>query len=125
MSGERFLLDTNAIVALLQGNPAVLDRVRDAEWVGISIISHLEFLSFTGLTDDDRLCFRDFLQEVHRIALQEDQRDLIDLIVAIRTRTSVKLPDAIIAATAITNRAKLVSADKSLRHIANLDLVLF
>lgn len=36
MSGERYLLDTNAVVALLRGEPILRQRLENAEWVGIS-----------------------------------------------------------------------------------------
>jgi len=46
MSGERYLLDTNAIVCLLRGDQALHQRLQRAEWVGISILSQIEFLAF-------------------------------------------------------------------------------
>ncbi len=39
MSGERYLLDTNAIVCLLRGGQALHQRLQRPEWVGISILS--------------------------------------------------------------------------------------
>ncbi|HEY9607824.1 hypothetical protein [Allocoleopsis sp.] len=52
MRGERYLLDTNAIIALLQGNQQLIELLQDAEWIGISIISQIEFLVFPGLYED-------------------------------------------------------------------------
>ena len=49
MSGERYLLDTNAIVCLLRGDKALHRRLHSAEWVGISILSQIEFLAFPSL----------------------------------------------------------------------------
>jgi hypothetical protein len=54
MPGERYLLDTNAIIALLQGNQQLIELLQDAEWIGISIISQIEFLVFPGLNEADR-----------------------------------------------------------------------
>ncbi|MEG4318161.1 MULTISPECIES: hypothetical protein [unclassified Microcoleus] len=54
MSGNRYVLDTNAIVALLQGNIQLRELLKDAEWLGVSVISQIEFLVFPGLTQDDR-----------------------------------------------------------------------
>jgi len=54
MSGERYLLDTNAIVALLQGNSQLIQLLQNADWIGISVISKIEFLAFTGLTQASR-----------------------------------------------------------------------
>lgn len=39
MSGNRYLLDTNAIIALLQKDSNLIQLLQDAEWSGISIIT--------------------------------------------------------------------------------------
>lgn len=49
MSGNRYLLDTNAIVALLYGNPQLFQVLQNADWIGVSVISQIEFLAFSGL----------------------------------------------------------------------------
>ena len=56
MSG-RLVLDTNAIVALLNGSCGLSSVVEKANWIGISIINYLEFLSYTGLSPEDRALF--------------------------------------------------------------------
>ncbi len=53
MNGNRYLLDTNAIVALLQGNPQITRLLQNADWIGISVISQIEFLAFSGLSQAD------------------------------------------------------------------------
>jgi hypothetical protein len=37
MPGERHLLNTNALIALLQGNQQLIELLQDAEWIGIAI----------------------------------------------------------------------------------------
>jgi tRNA(fMet)-specific endonuclease VapC len=69
MSGNRYVLDTNAIVALLQGNLQLVELLKDADWLGVSIISQIEFLVFPGLTKDDRQIFEQFLQRVEVLGL--------------------------------------------------------
>jgi tRNA(fMet)-specific endonuclease VapC len=54
MNGNRYLLDTNAIVALLQGNSQLIQLLQNADWIGISVISQIEFLAFSGLSQGDR-----------------------------------------------------------------------
>jgi tRNA(fMet)-specific endonuclease VapC len=61
MSGNRYLLDTNAIVALLKGNTQLIQLLQNANWIGISVISQIEFLAFSGLTQSDRQLFQQFL----------------------------------------------------------------
>ena len=64
MSGNRYVLDTNAIVALLQGNIQFRELLKDAKWLGVSVISQIEFLVFPGLTQDDRQIFEQFLRRL-------------------------------------------------------------
>lgn len=73
MSGNRYLLDTNAVIALLQGNQQVLQQLQNSDWIGISIISQLEFLSFSGLSESDRQLFNQFLQQVETLGLNPEQ----------------------------------------------------
>ena len=61
------MLDTNAIVALLQGNAQLIQLLQNADWAGISVISQIEFLVFSGLTQDDRQHFQQFLQQQFQI----------------------------------------------------------
>lgn len=117
MSGKRYLLDTNAIIALLQGKKALLQQLKDAEWVGISIISQLEFLIFPNLSDADKKYFNQFLQRVSVIGLTTEQLALMATIIDLRRQYSLKLPDAIIVGTAIQYKAVLISADKRLHKI--------
>jgi predicted nucleic acid-binding protein len=44
MNGSRYLLDTNAIAAVLQGNKSLLRSLSNADWVGISVISQIEIM---------------------------------------------------------------------------------
>ncbi|MBW4581748.1 MAG: type II toxin-antitoxin system VapC family toxin [Tildeniella nuda ZEHNDER 1965/U140] len=120
MSGERYLLDTNAIIALLQGNQRLIQRLQTAAWIGISIISQLEFLAFTELSESERQAFSQFLQRVEVVGLSSDQTRLIEQIVAVRQQYRVKLPDAVIVATAMQAEATLVTADQQLQHLAGL-----
>ncbi|MDJ0596300.1 MAG: hypothetical protein QNJ72_41030 [Pleurocapsa sp. MO_226.B13] len=64
MSGNRYLLDTNAIIALLQKDSDLIQLLQDAEWIGISVISQIEFLAFSGLSKADIKLFLQFLQRV-------------------------------------------------------------
>ncbi|MBW4667049.1 MAG: type II toxin-antitoxin system VapC family toxin [Cyanomargarita calcarea GSE-NOS-MK-12-04C] len=123
MSGKRYLLNTNAIVALLQGSTTLVKLLQDADWVGISVISQIEFLAFSGLTEDDRQLFEQFLKRVEVINLVADNNLLIKQIIQIRLQYRVKLPDAIIASTALQAKASLVTADRELIKVTSLTIV--
>ena len=117
MPGKRLLLDTNAVVALLQGHTALATLTDSAEWLGISVITALEFSGFAGLTDADRLLFTEFTKRVGVIDLTFTDQVLIDTINALRSSRALKLPDAIILATAIVSQAVLLSRDDQLLRL--------
>ncbi|UNU24088.1 type II toxin-antitoxin system VapC family toxin [Microcoleus vaginatus] len=123
MSGNRYVLDTNAIVALLQGNIQLIELLKDADWLGVSVISQIEFLVFPGLTQDDRQIFEQFLQRVEILGLVAIDGVLIEKIIEIRQQHRLKLPDAVIAAMAIQNSASLVTADGEFAKVTILRVI--
>ena len=123
MNGNRYLLDTNAIVALLQGNADLVKLIQNADWVGIAIISHIEFLAFTGLTEDDKALFQEFLTRVEVIGLAADNLALIEQIIDLRQRYRLKLPDAIIGSISLQNAANLITADQAFLKIPELTVM--
>jgi hypothetical protein len=117
MSGERYLLDTNAIVCLLRGDQALHQRLQRAEWVGISILSQIEFLAFPSLSSNDRGIFQKFADSIDVVGLDRADPSLIDRVVILRAQYRLKLPDAIIAATAIERAAILITEDRQLQKL--------
>jgi predicted nucleic acid-binding protein len=117
MSGERLLLDTNAAVALLQGHTGLVTLTKNSAWVGISVITALEFSGFAGLTDADRALFAEFTARVDVVDLAFTDQVLIDTINGIRRSRAIKLPDAIILATAAVKQAVLVTRDDQLLRL--------
>jgi predicted nucleic acid-binding protein len=126
MSGDkRLLLDTNAVVAPLQGHPFLVSQTQDADWVGISIITSLEFFCFAGLTQQDRELFTEFSRRVEVIPLDPGNPQLVEVTVQLRRDDRLKLPDAIVATTAITQDAALLTADQQLAGIRDLRTISF
>lgn len=127
MNGKtnRYLLDTNAVVALLQGHTGLAQRLLDAQWVGISIITQLEFLAFPALSANDADYFQHFAQRVNVIGLMPYAATYLQTIVWVRQQYRLKLPDAIIAATALEYSATLVTADQQLQVVPELAVLDF
>jgi len=115
MSGIRYFLDTNAIIALLKGNAELERLLARASWIGTLSIVIIEFLSFQGLTKEDLQTFRMFVERIHIKGLSTDLADL-RVIANIRRDHSFKLPDAIIVAQSLQNEADLISNDKQLKE---------
>lgn len=120
MSGDRYLLDTNAVIGLLRGSNPLLSRLKTAEWVGISILSQIEFLAFPNLTASDKEYFNGFLERVEVSGLDQTQKALINRIIGIRQQFRLKLPDAIVVATAIESSAILVTEDQRVQNVPGL-----
>jgi tRNA(fMet)-specific endonuclease VapC len=114
MAQGRYLLDTNALVALLLGDVGLRAKLAGCEWAGLSVISQLEFLAFAGLTDADRALFTQLLSRLQHVDLSSRDMPLMDSIQDIRKAKLLKLPDAIIAASAYKNNATLLTQDQTL-----------
>lgn len=125
MSGNRFLLDTNAIIALLQGNHSIINIVKEAEWIGVSIISVIEFLSFSNLSDTDKKLLNQLLNKIEVVELTMSNQQIIVAISSMRIKYKLKLPDATVAASAFINLASLVTADKAFNKISELTVIDF
>ena len=123
MSGARLLLDTNAVVALLGGTSVVEEEVFAASFVGVSVIARLEFLAFSGLSQNDKDLFETFCRRAEVIGLTMDDLELQETAVRLRRDFGLKLPDAIIAATALTQKAVLVTADEGFDRVPDLEVV--
>jgi tRNA(fMet)-specific endonuclease VapC len=121
MSGNRrFVLDTNAVVSLLAGNRELATLLESAEYVAISIITYLEFLAFDGLSASDLDCFSVFCKRVDIIPLAYDNIKLMKQTLELRSSSRLKLPDAIIGATALSSNSILITNDS---HFSDISLL--
>ena len=114
MRGKRYLFDTNALVALLQGHTGLLALTQEADWLGVSVINVLEFLGFNGLSDTDRTLFLELVSRIEVVDLSYTDQTLIESIINLRQGRAIKLPDAIILASAASQDATLVTRDARL-----------
>ena len=119
MSGSKFLADTNALIYLLGGNSCM--KPYASLKMGYSVISEMEILSFSKLSDEEEQITRRFLHSFERILLEEP---VIDRTIQLRKHYRIKLPDAMIAATAIERDIPLLTADLAFSKIAELQVEL-
>lgn len=126
MSGPtELVLDTNALISLLQNEPGVRAVVGRAKSVSISIISAMEFLALPSLSAADEALFREALLNVNVVPIQDLSGELVAHAVEIRKQRWLKLPDAIIAATAMSQRAAVVTRDQQFSRVEGLHVVSF
>ena len=120
MNGTNFLADTNTIIYFFNGHPNAIGAL-DGKDIFVSTITEIELLSFHGLSEESREGIKEFLGDCSIIGLTERIKDMT---IELKKVRKIKLPDAIIAATAQFLRIELITFDKGFAKIPNLDLVL-
>ena len=104
--GERYLLDTNVILDFMgkklpEKSEFFLSEIIDDQ-INISAINKMELLGFSNV-EQNLIDFVGFA-EIYHI---DDK--IIDQTIELRKKYKIKLPDTIIAATAIVNNFTLIS----------------
>ena len=116
MSGERLLLDTNVIIGFLKGETHIVrfldKRLKEGAVLFASQITRMEMLSYHGLSKKDEAEIKEFLADTQILMLETHVEAKA---VAMRREHRLKLPDAIIVATALVNDCILVTCDLDLR----------
>jgi len=109
MEQPQFIIDSNAVVDYLGKKLPLegmlfMDTVIDAT-PNISVVTRIEVLGFNAPEEYYRL-LADFMDDAIIFDLSED---IIKQSILLRKRHKIKLPDVIIAATAIVNGMQLIS----------------
>ncbi len=113
MNGLNSLLDTNVIIGLLKGNESVIPLLHNIplQTCGYSAVTRMELLGYPDLTTKETQAINQLLARITYLAISP----LIeDLTIQFRQQHRVKLPDAIIAATAMAHGIQLLTLDKKL-----------
>ncbi len=119
MSGTNFLVDTNILIYLQNGIPSI-EQYLNAEFF-ISDITVLEYLGVKGISEEQLHARKLVIEACHIINFNPTIRDVA---IEIKQKHQIKIPDAIIAATAIENKKVLLTADKDFKKIRDLILLL-
>jgi predicted nucleic acid-binding protein len=120
MSGSSIVIDTSLIINLFNGVDEVQPLINGRN-LFVSIISEIEVLSFPGLSVTDKNLLKDFLSKCHIVDIEQAIKDLT---IDIRSKSKIKLPDAIIAATAIYYDLPLFTMDKGFKRLDDLQAVI-
>lgn len=119
--GKRYLLDTNAVLDYmgnkLPGNAKkLISKTIDKE-INLSIINKIELLGFSNVDQE----LKDFVafSNIHPL-----DNSTVDITIELRSLNKIKLPDAIIAATALVNEMVLISRNtKDFKNIQGLVVI--
>lgn len=119
--GKKYLLDTNAVIDFCSrqlpkdGHNLVSEIIDDYPY--ISVINKIELLSRADVPK----AIKAFLAATTVIPLDDS---IVEQTISLRKKYKIKLPDAIIAATAVINRQILITQNiKDFRNIKGLQLI--
>lgn len=117
MNGE-FLLDTNALISLIKKDTP-LENLSIKTQFYLSIISEMELLSYSKLSILEEQLISSVLNSSCVINITEEIKKMT---IRLRKSFNLKLPDAIIAATAIVKGLTLVTDDKTFNRVSGLNV---
>lgn len=119
------LLDTNVLIDAL--DPALPDAVRlriedaVADCARYSVVTRIELLGWRSHTEDSRHATEGLLAQLVEVHLSSP---VVGETIRIRSSVSIKLPDAIIAASALVAGLPLMTRNvEDFRHVEGLALI--
>lgn len=115
MNGNKIFLDTNIVIYILLWNKEYINKIFDKE-IYVSFISKLEVLAYNFDSIDDELKAIDFFTNTFKIDLNEN---IENLVILLKKKYKIKLPDCIILATSIFYNIDLLTNDENLLKIYN------
>jgi predicted nucleic acid-binding protein len=110
----KYVLDTNIVIYLQNG--LLIEPLPVAEYA-ISVITEMELLSYSGITESQALWLKRLIGDIQVIGLNDPIKEQT---IRLRKERSLKLPDAIVCATAINEQAVLLTNDKKLHALDGL-----
>jgi len=111
----RWLLDSNVLIDALAGLPHGVRVLREARkrpevLVIYSAITRIEVLGFPNLSEQEETAVRRLLNEFEEVAVSNA---VVERTIQIRKLVRIKIPDALIAASADTAQAVVVTRNTS------------
>lgn len=120
MNGDKIFIDTNICIYLLSGDKVLAELLQDQE-IFISAVTEMELYAFHS-SERATPVLNEFMTWVRIIEIDQHVKSLT---IDVRKRTKLKLPDSIIAASALLLNLTFISADKSFKKVDDLDLIYY
>jgi predicted nucleic acid-binding protein len=116
MNGKEILVDTNIILYLLDGSDE-LEKFLQGKDLYISFITELELLGYKNISQKQEQQIADILGDCSIISMSNLVKEKY---IEVKRKYQLKLPDAIIAASAIAFDMPLITSDKQFKTISEL-----
>jgi len=113
------LLDSNTIIYLSKRLISIDDVFNNDDKYAISVITYMEILGYEFNSKNEEKFIKELLSYLEILYIDEQ---IANKVIQLKRKNKIKLPDAIICATAILNKAILVTNDIRLQSINNLNL---
>lgn len=120
MNGDALLVDTNVFINLGNGYSG-LDEILQDKKIFISVITEIEVLGYSKITDTDTKFFSEIFGACNIVHVSEPVKIKT---IELKRKYKLKTPDAIIAATAIVLDKPLLTFDKAFSKIDELNIFL-
>jgi predicted nucleic acid-binding protein len=123
MSGNnQVVLDSNIVIYLSQKKLSIDEVFEDDKKYSISLVTYMEILSYNFPSKAEEEFVRKLLSLFRIIDIN---KNIAKEVISLKKKRKIKLPDAIIVATALVENAILYTNDKQLHTIENLDIRYF
>ena len=116
------ILDSNVIICLSKRLIDIDTIIFDDEEYAISVITYMEVLGYAFESKKEEKFIIDLLA---LLQIKYLNSDIVQRVIRLRKTQKIKLPDAIICATAISENAYLLTNDAHLKTIQNLKVKTF
>jgi predicted nucleic acid-binding protein len=125
MGKQEYLIDTNVAIeyigeTLPDKALIMLDKIIDGQFY-VSVINKIELLGFADITKNEELKFQELINAANMLGLDEE---IANRTIEIRKVYKTKLPDAIIAATALVHALAIITRNtKDFDKIEGLEVM--
>ena len=113
------VLDSNTIIYLSKKIIQIDDIFNDNDDYRISVITYMEILGYPFNCKEEELFIKKLLSLLNILYID---KNISEKVIELRKKYKIKLPDAIICATAINNNAILITNDIKLQNIEELKI---
>lgn len=117
MSGIKYLLDTNIIIGMYERSPDVISLFENKHTVinecAYSSVTRMELLGFPEISANEIKIISALLSQMTQLSID---RTIEDKTIDLKQQHRIKLPDALILATAINHNIELLTLDKKLAN---------
>ena len=121
MSGNNVCVDTNVLLYFLRGDKEVVEMLAYRQ-LTISFVTELELLAFPDLTQSEEIAIKGLISNCQLIGVNDEIKRLT---IELRKNCKLKLPDSIVAATAMYAELPLITADKQFCKVQGLTVILY